>query len=541
MQRRWPVEHPREPKREVDMFTPVKSHLTWFVAAFAAIAVLLCSSRPAAAYPPAGTDEFDSAATITIDFSFSGGPVMTETVTGPTRIERGTPFNPGDGRWRIETEIVSMELRGTTAFGPITVKESPTERSTGYVKQKMGGIDFPADSFFDVFVQMDTPLGRLHNNDPIGMSAVIHEIPPFEAMYEPPIAIPVDLFNEAGDKVGVITHAQHFVGQKASFSVAPLGPSGLLPADIFDVPTVLRIPAASLGLMLGDDLDGLSYGLEYIGYNMGVRFSVAHGAAGVPGSAVATEAAKAPSEAHGDEFAVSPPLPVGGSNIQVLDETGNTAPPFPLLISDDVDALADQPASFVDTDGDTVPDAGKPVYFSLAPGSPTLLAIGATPADILVNKVPPAPPAVFLAGAALGLVPGDDIDDFCLDTATLTVLFSLAPGSPTLVAVGASPSDLFLVRAPPIAPPPPVFVPAASLGLLATDDLNALKCIWPVPSIGGIAELPDVAGPSPEEAGTHPGGSGWSAGNYAALGGGLAAALLVLSAGAWYARRRWVR
>jgi hypothetical protein len=539
MQRRWLVKHPREPKREVDMFTPVKSHLTWFVAAFAAIAVLLCSSRPAAAYPPAGTDEFDSAATITIDFG--GGLVMTETVTGPTTIERGEPFDPGDHRIRIETEIVSMDLRGHTAFGPITVKESPTERSTGHVKQQTAWVDFPAESFFDVFVLMDTPLGRLHNNDPIAMDAVIEAIPPFEAMYEPPIAIPVDLFNEAGDKVGVITHAQHFVGQKASFSVAPGGPSGLLPADIFDVPTVLRIPAASLGLVGGDDLDGLSYGLEYIAEDTDVRFSVAHAAAGVPGSAVATEAAKAPPEAHGDEFAVSPPLPVGGSNIQVLDETGNTAPPFPLLISDDVDALADQPASFVDTDGDTVPDAGKPVYFSLAPGSPTLAAIGATPADILVNKVPPAPPAVFLTRAALGLVPGDDIDDFCLDAATLTVLFSLAPGSPTLVAVGASPSDLFLVRAPPIAPPPPVLFPAASLGLLATDDLNALKCIRSIPPVGGIAELPDVAGPSPEEAGTPAGGSGWSAGSYAALAGGLAAALLTISAGAWYARRRWVR
>jgi hypothetical protein len=59
--------------------------------------------------------------------------------------------------------------------------------------------------------------------------------------------------------------------------------------------------------------------------------------------------------------------------------------------------------------------------------------------------------------------------------------------------------------------------------------------------VGGIAEFPPLAGTSPEEAGTHPGGSGWSAGSYAALAGGLAAALLTISAGAWYARRRWVR
>jgi len=53
-------------------------------------------------------------------------------------------------------------------------------------------------------------------------------------------------------------------------------------------------------------------------------------------------------------------------------------------------------------------------------------------------------------------------------------------------------------------------------------------------SVGGIAELPDVA-QSPASQ------SGSSAGTYAALAGGLAAAVLTLMAGAWYARRRWVR
>ena len=48
--------------------------------------------------------------------------------------------------------------------------------------------------------------------------------------------------------------------------------------------------------------------------------------------------------------------------------------------------------------------------------------------------------------------------------------------------------------------------------------------------VGGIAELPDVAE-----------GSRSSAGAYAALAGGLAAAAVALTAGAWYARRRWLR
>ena len=47
------------------------------------------------------------------------------------------------------------------------------------------------------------------------------------------------------------------------------------------------------------------------------------------------------------------------------------------------------------------------------------------------------------------------------------------------------------------------------------------------PAVGGLAELPDMAG-----------GSGSSTGTYAALAGGLAAAVLALTAAAWYARRR---
>ena len=55
-----------------------------------------------------------------------------------------------------------------------------------------------------------------------------------------------------------------------------------------------------------------------------------------------------------------------------------------------------------------------------------------------------------------------------------------------------------------------------------------------LPVVGGIAELPDVA----QAPASH---SAPSTGTYAALAGGLAAAVLALGAGAWYARRRWVR
>lgn len=65
--------------------------------------------------------------------------------------------------------------------------------------------------------------------------------------------------------------------------------------------------------------------------------------------------------------------------------------------------------------------------------------------------------------------------------------------------------------------------------------------VVPPTAVGGIAELPDVAGASADEAGASAGGSGWSAGSYAALAGGLAAAVVLLSASWWYARRRFSR
>jgi hypothetical protein len=63
----------------------------------------------------------------------------------------------------------------------------------------------------------------------------------------------------------------------------------------------------------------------------------------------------------------------------------------------------------------------------------------------------------------------------------------------------------------------------------------------PTPAaVGGIAELPHIAGASAEEAGAPAEGSGWSAGRYAALAAGLAAAFAI-AFGGWYARRRWLR
>jgi uncharacterized protein (TIGR03437 family) len=310
-------------------------------------------------------------------------------------------------------------------------------------------------------------------NTPIRLMAMIDAIPPFGSQYMPEGTFPgVDLVDESGQVVGFLSHIGHFVGQHPTYSVAPDGPSSYDPADLFGRPTAPRIRASDLGLAAGDDVDGVSYGIDQLFPPLiDVRFSVDENSVGRVGSAVRREAEKSPKQAHGDEFRVTPFAQAGGgSNVQELDEDGDTAPPFPLQISDDVDSLTEQPPEFADGDGDGVPE--RDVYFTLSAGSPSLATLSAAPSDILVTTSG-GPPTVFVAHSELGLTPDDDIDAFCLDSNNKTLLYSLAPGSASLA--GQSAADTFLAANLPVATPLRWFQ-SSHLGLEASDNVNALKC-----------------------------------------------------------------
>ncbi|MCH8994957.1 MAG: hypothetical protein IH959_08345 [Chloroflexi bacterium] len=234
-----------------------------------------------------------------------------------------------------------------------------------------------------------------------------------------------------------------------------------------------------------DDLDALSWGADFTpAIDMLLAFSVAPGSDGLPGSAVAAQAACTPAQPQADEFSTT----IDGTNIIVFDGDGlNSDCPGGLPIglieqpeSDDLNALTNLSPSVVDTNGDGVPDQG--VYFSLAAGSPSLTELALSAADILRTNGGAAP-TVFAGAAALGLAAGDDVDAFCLSDRdvvgvfapeTDTVYFSLAAGSPALVTLGASPADI-------LGPGPVVIFAAAELGLQDGDDLNALKCFVEAP------------------------------------------------------------
>jgi len=65
--------------------------------------------------------------------------------------------------------------------------------------------------------------------------------------------------------------------------------------------------------------------------------------------------------------------------------------------------------------------------------------------------------------------------------------------------------------------------------------LTPMPTPTPAPGVGGTVRLPPAA--IAAESGAPAGGSGWSAGAYAALGG----MAVVIAVGGWYARRRWLR
>ena len=140
-------------------------------------------------------DEFpNSEARITLGIA---GQLVDVSLSGPTEVhvffegpEGVADDDDGDGLDEVETEIVSMELTGDSPLGPIIVRQSSLQRSLGEIEEiedKTSGIlDVPpfgspgdtADSFFDVFFEIEVGGQTLFNSRPASMAAVIEHKPP---------------------------------------------------------------------------------------------------------------------------------------------------------------------------------------------------------------------------------------------------------------------------------------------------------------------------------------------------------------------------
>ncbi len=154
-------------------------------------------------FPPTGSDSFDS--TMTLDGYTMATPLgicpLDFEGSGPTVVRRGNPVDLGGGLRRVATEIVALQLSGTgtllpgspcnpgatSSSFPATIIEDPMKRSTGKIDDTNAdpAKDFPANSFFDVFFEIDTPLGLLPGGPPGGpagtpvrVTNTINSIPP---------------------------------------------------------------------------------------------------------------------------------------------------------------------------------------------------------------------------------------------------------------------------------------------------------------------------------------------------------------------------
>jgi hypothetical protein len=307
------------------------------------------------------------------------------------------------------------------------------------------------------------------------------------------LILPLAVLAMAGQRPPAASHAPPAEVQGQSLSVTQGGPAtatGVHPADILGIGGAPLIPCENLGLGCYDDdsdalddIAGLSFGEDFAGGDLPpLQFSVATGARGAPGTAVRTEADCAPAQPQADAFETA----LDGTNVQDLDGDGVACADgegFGLSLAeapagDNLDALERDPCQSVDLNCDGFPEGS--IFLTLAPDSPTLALINATAADILVTGIEFAP-TVWASAADLGLSAGDMIDALCLNEdgdsvygSGDQVLFSLAPGSPTLAALSASPADL--LRPGLVA----VGVPASALGLEKTDNVDALVCTQPL-------------------------------------------------------------
>lgn len=175
--------------------------------------------EPGTNYPAAGDDNFENTtATVQIEItpeqasaSSLLGAAALETIElqGPTVIRRSDPQQDGD-LFAVPTEIVQLQLTGTSSLGPVIVRQSPDQPSTGEVRQQEAGQDYPAASFFDVFVEVELPEQNLvlHNEEPMRMEATLSGLPPAEGdEYRGEDDRP--LYTPAGLAVGRIVDALH--------------------------------------------------------------------------------------------------------------------------------------------------------------------------------------------------------------------------------------------------------------------------------------------------------------------------------------------
>jgi hypothetical protein len=144
-------------------------------------------------------------------FQFGGDQF---TANGPTTGMRAlTLFDPHRAVTTIDTELLSMQLNGVSGIlGPVTIRagrDFNLEPSLGLMEPFTTDRDFPAESFFDVFVTVDIPnFGlQLHNRDPFRVQTPVQEFPPYGHSYQGNESVLlVDQFDQPRGTLDLVIH-----------------------------------------------------------------------------------------------------------------------------------------------------------------------------------------------------------------------------------------------------------------------------------------------------------------------------------------------
>lgn len=264
--------------------------------------------------------------------------------------------------------------------------------------------------------------------------------------------------------VAKLASAEGFSIDAASPSVSAGSNSAILSSGPVGGPPTVEVLPVSLGLSGGvsDEINAVTFGAGAPGLTF--HFSVDRASAGSTGDVVVAAVA---GQAAGDLFATdllgSNSLAINQHSLGLTPSTSSGTPTLPPV--DDLDAFD------LFYDG---PNAADLIIYTLETGHPIMGTSVGCGGDLFLSGF------LFFGYAALGLGSClDDVDALEIDNASNTIYYSLAPGSPSLLpgtiagcATGCSPADIFSISAgQPVAS---VFATASALGLLPSDNVDAL-------------------------------------------------------------------
>ncbi|MCY2953455.1 MAG: GEVED domain-containing protein [Planctomycetota bacterium] len=160
------------------------------------------------------------------------GPSVWQVGIDPTGYATDTN---GDGRDEVATEMVQLSLMGISPLGPVQVREAAAQPSMGMIEEQVnntsGTLDVApfvptgvADSFFDVFFEVDLPWMSVHTAGPVRLGGPISHKPPVagEALVSSNLEMP--LLNVDGFPTGYyLTHVIYVPKPRLDFGDAPTG------------------------------------------------------------------------------------------------------------------------------------------------------------------------------------------------------------------------------------------------------------------------------------------------------------------------------